>query len=377
MNNNTPLFTEKTYDEAMRPLINYEGDDAYVKGDIYSMINGGDVYNYARNYNAYKNALEDAKANDNDNFWSGIGDFFVGKSAERQKADLADEYLKAFSSNPFAFDSGSYNNAAGGIKTDADLDRGTFINGGLLGALINPITQTFKAGADLAGGIGGSIGGDEHAWDAWNERDHLSDLGALASSALTFTGVGNLARGASLGAKVGAGALVNGLQSGAYNLYENGQNTDLGNLAGDMAFGAAIGGAIPVAGNAIGNIARRGAAKSVNKALRNAGFGSNLSNASMYAAGQNVLGDQYQALLSQANSGIRNKLTNFATGALPNSRLGKAAAIGGGTALGGFGLSKLFGGNNTQQIVNDIKLGGEYLPDEDLAALYNYYGIGG
>lgn len=375
--NNTPLFTEKSYDEAMRPLINYDGDDNYVKGSIYALQNGGDPFKYASNYNAYKNALEDAKANDNDNFWTGIGDFFVGKSAERQKADLADEYLKAYSSNPFAFDSGSYNNAAGSIKTDADLERGTFINGGLLGALINPITQTGKALADLGVGVGGSIGGDEHAWDAWNKRDHLSDLGALANTALTFTGVGNLARGASLGAKIGAGALISGLQNGAYNLYENGQNVNLGDLAGDMAFGAAIGGAIPVAGNAIGNIAQRGAVKSVNNALRNAGFGSNLGNASMYAAGQNVLGDQYQALLKQANSGIRNKLANFATGTLPNSRLGKAAAIGGGAALGGYGLSKLFGGNNTQQIVNDIKLGGEYLPDEDLAALYNYYGIGG
>lgn len=344
------LFTEKSYDEAMRPLINYDGDDNYVKGSIYAMANGGDPFKYAQNYNAYKTALEDAKANDNDNFWSGIGDFFVGKSAERQKADLADEYLKAYSSNPFAFDSGSYNDAGGKIKTDADLDRGTFINGGLLGALINPITQTVKAGVDLGAGIGGN-------WDAWNKRDHLSDLGALANTALTFTGVGNLARSASLGAKVGAGALNNAIQSGAYNLYQNGQNTDLGNLAGDMAFGAVIGGAIPVAGNAIGNIAQRGAVKSVNNALRNAGFGSNLSNAGMYAAGQNVLGDQYQALLKQANSGIRNKLTNFATGALPNSRLGKAAAIGGGTALGGFGLSKLFGGGQ-QDDYNNYYYGG-------------------
>ena len=371
------LFTEKTYDEAMRPLINYEGDDAYVKGDIYSMLNGGDLYDYARNYNVYKNALEDAKANDNDNFWSGIGDFFVGKSAERQKADLADEYLKAYQSNPFMFDSGSYNNAAGGIKTDADLDRGTFINGGLLGALINPLTQTAKAGVDLASGVGGSIGGDEHAWDAWNKRDHWSDLGALANTALTFTGLGNLARTAPLASKIAAGAAMGGAQNAAFNLWQNGSDAQIGDVLGDAAFGAAIGGAIPVAGNAIGNIAQRGAVKNVNNALRKSGFGSNLGDAGMYAAGQNVLGDQYQALLKQSNSGICNKLTNFATGALPNSRLGKMAAIGGGTALGGYGLSKLFGGNNTQQMINDIKLGGEYLSDEDLAALYNYYGIGG
>jgi hypothetical protein len=59
-------------------------------------------------------------------------------------------------------------------------------------------------------------------------------------------------------------------------------------------------------------------------------------------------------------------MTNFATGALPNSRLGKMAAIGGGTALGGYGLSKMLGGSGNNQ----------QLSDEDLAALYNYYGGG-
>lgn len=320
------LFTEKTYDEAMRPLINYEGDDAYVKGDIYSMLNGGDLYGYARNYNAYKNALEDAKANDNDNFWSGIGDFFVGKSAERQKADLADEYVKAYQSNPFMFDSGSYNNAAGGVKTDTDIDRGTFINGGILGALINPITQTVKAGVDLGAGIGGN-------WDAWNKRDHLSDLGALANTALTFTGAGNLARGASLGAKIGAGALVGGLQNGAYNLYQNGQNTNLGNLAGDMAFGAAVGGAIPVAGNALGNITTKGAQRIVDSGLvRN---------------GLNLSDDAYMAAIKNAKSGVKGGLMSFGAGLMPQTKLGKATAIGSGAALGGLTLSNLLGGRQS------------------------------
>ena len=327
------LFTEKTYDEAMRPLINYEGDDAYVKGDIYSMLNGGDLYGYARNYNAYKNALEDAKANDNDNFWSGIGDFFVGKSAERQKADLADEYLKAYQSNPFMFDSGSYNNAAGGIKTDADLDRGTFINGGLLGALINPITQTVKAGVDLGAGAIGSMNGDENAWDAWNKRDHLSDLGALANTALTFTGMGNLARGASLGAKVGAGALIGGLQNGAYNLYQNGQNTNLGDLAGDMAFGAAIGGAVPVAGNALGNITAKGAQRIVDSGLARNGL--------------NLPDDAYMAAINGAKSGVKGGLMSFGAGLMPQTKLGKAAALGGGAALGGLTLSNLLGGGQS------------------------------
>ncbi len=336
---NTPLFTEKSYDEAIRPLANYTGDDSYVKGSIYALQNGGDLYKYASNYNAYKNALEDAKANDNDNFWSGVGDFFVGKSAERQKADLADEYLKAFSSNPYLFDSGSYNDTAGKIKTDADANRGTFFNGGLLGALINPITQTVKAGVDLGAGIGGSIGGDEHAWDAWNSRDHLSDLGALANTALTFTGAGNLARGATLGAKIGAGALIGGLQNGAYNLYQNGQNTNLGDLMGDVAFGAGIGGAIPLAGNALGNIATKGAQRIVDSGLARTGL--------------NLSDDAYMAAINNAKSGIRGGLTSFGAGLMPTTKLGKAAALGGGAALGGLTLSNLLGGGNQSDEYNN------------------------
>lgn len=334
-----PLYTEKTYDEMIRPLAGYNGDNAFVKSQIYALANGNnDFYNYKNNYNAYQNALETAKANDNDNFWSGIGDFFVGKNLDRQRADLADQYIDAYSANPFMFDSGSYNDKIGQLKTDADSDRGTFIDGGLLGALINPLTQTVKAGADLAGGIGGSIGGDEHAWDAWNKRDHLSDLGALANTALTFTGAGNLARGASLGAKVGAGALIGGLQNGAYNLYQNGQNTDLGNLAGDMAFGAAISGAIPVAGNALGNISTRGAQRLVDSAIARNGL--------------DLTGDAYMSAINNAKHGLRGGLISFGAGMIPQTRLGKAAAIGGGAALGGMTLSNLLGGGQQNDYNN-------------------------
>ena len=231
---------------------------------------------------------------------------------------------------------------------------------GIIGSLINPVGQVASLGGDLAYGIGT---GD---WSNASKRDYVSDLGALANTALTFSGAGNLARTAPLASKIAAGAAMGGAQNAAFNLWQNGYDTQLGDVLGDTAFGAAIGGAIPIAGNAIGNITQRGAVKNVNNALRKAGFGGNLSDAGMYAAGQNVLGDQYQALLSQANNGVRNKLTNFATGALPNSRLGKMAAIGGGTALGGYGLSKMLGGSGNDQ----------QLSDEELAALYNYYGGG-
>ena len=334
----SPLYTEKTYDEIIKPFANYSGDNAFVKSQIYAMQNGGNLYDYKNNYNAYQNALETAKANDNDNFWSGVGDFFVGKNLDRQRADLADQFVDAYSANPFMFDSGSYNDAIGQVKTDADSDRGTYIDGGILGALINPITQVGKAAWDLGGGVVGSMNGDQKAWDAWNKRDHLSDLGALANTALSFSGVGNLARGASLGAKVGAGALIGGLQNGAYNLYQNGKNTDLGNLAGDMAFGAAIGGAIPVAGNALGNISTKGAQRLVDSAIARNGL--------------DLTGDAYMSAINNAKHGLRGGLTSFGAGLIPTTKLGKAAALGGGAALGGLTLSNLIGGGQSDDPYN-------------------------
>ena len=91
-----PLYTEKSREEALRPLAQYNGDDTFVKGQIYSMGNGGDMYNYSNNLKSYNKALEDAKANDNDNFFTGIGDLFVGRGADKLKADMADEYVKAY-----------------------------------------------------------------------------------------------------------------------------------------------------------------------------------------------------------------------------------------------------------------------------------------
>lgn len=337
-----PLYKEKTYEEMIDPIINYSGDNPFVKSQIYSMAAGGDQYEYKKNYNAYKQALEAAKANDNDNFWSGIGDFFVGKDTARQKADLADQFIEAYANNPFVFDTGAYNEANKNIKSDYDLDRGTFINGGILGALINPITQTAKAGVDLASGIGGN-------WEDWNKRDHLSDLGALGTTALTLSGVGNLASGASLGAKMGIGALNGALGNAAYNLYENGQNTNAGNLLGDAAFGAAFGAALPAAGNALGKITNRGAQRIVDTGMRNAGV--------------NLSDDLYNAAVNQAKSGLRGKATSFGAGLIPNTRLGKIATIGGGTALGGFGLSNLLNSGNQSDTSN-------------ADALYNYYMTG-
>lgn len=256
-----------------------------------------------------------------------------------------------------------YSNNVGDARTtfDSAFKRNKYneLGNGIIGSLLNPVGQVASLAGDLAYGAGT---GD---WKNASKRDYLSDLGALASTALTFTGAGNLARTAPLASKIAAGATMGGAQNAAYNLWQNGSDAQAGDVLGDAAFGAAIGGAIPVVGNAIGNITQRGAVKNVNNALRNAGLGTGMNDASIYAAGKNILGDQYRELLAAANSGARDKIGNFVSGIMPSSRLGKLAAIGGGTAAGGFGLSKLLGGGGQPQMT-----------DAELAALYNYYGGG-
>lgn len=233
-----PLYTEKSREEALRPLAQYSGDDAFVKGQIYSMGNGGDMYRYSNNLKSYNKALEDAKANDNDNFWTGLGDFFVGRGKDKLKADMADQYVSAFSSNPYEFAGDDYNNNAGRIRTEQDFGQGRAFNGGLIGSLINPITQVGKAGADLGAGIGGN-------WDAWNKRDHLSDVGALGETALMFLAPGAGKGANTLGKAIGKNALMGAGYGLAGGLRDMGsKDFDAGQLAMGTALGAGVGGAI-------------------------------------------------------------------------------------------------------------------------------------
>ena len=219
---------------------------------------------------------------------------------------------------------------------------------GIIGSLINPVGQVASLGGDLLYGAGT---GD---WSNAAKRDYVSDLGALANTALTFTGAGNLARTAPLASKIAAGAAMGGAQNAAFNLWQNGSDAKIGDVLGDAAFGAAIGGAMPAVGNALGNITTRGAQRIVDKGLQNAGKTPANANA-------------YMSLINNAKSGARGKLLSFGAGIVPQTKLGKAAAIGGGAALGGYGLSKIFGGGGNDQ----------QLSDDDLAALYNYYYGGG
>lgn len=387
------LYTEKTQEEALRPLANYNGDNSYVKGQIYSMTNGGDLYDSARNYNSYKQALEDAKANDNDNFFTGIGDFFVGRSKEKQKADLADEYLKAYSADPFQFSGGSYNDDASKIK-GKDLDKGQILDGGLLGGLINPISQTSKAGYDL---YHGATTGD---WNDWNKRDHWSDVGALGDVVLTAATLGAGTGATTLGKTLAKGALIGGGYGALGSLNEQGKDTwtanGLQNLALSTGIGGVVGGGLSGLGYGINKYANTA------QKMRNP-YTQYMAMAENNKTGQatNLLSDgvggatatgKYtnpkadwvlnrgnlaKTRLGQAAQGIGdtisyNRMTGNTLGnKIANSKIGNAASkvlktragkVGAGVG-GGLLLAKLLGGgSNSNQ-----------LSDEELNELYNYY----
>jgi hypothetical protein len=259
------LYTEKSYREMVNPLINYAGDKDLVKSQIYAMGKGdSDMYKYRNNLQDYNRAIEAGKKNDSDNFFTGIGDFLFGRGTDALRADLSDEYTKAYAANPYEFSGKQYNEDINRTKSEQDFDKGTVFSGGLLGGLLNPITQTAKAGIDLGRGVAGSIAGDKNAWDAWNKRDWLSDLGALGETALTvvptvrgITGAGKAAAtGAkTLGKTIGKGAAMGAGYGLSGGLREMGaKDFNLGNLALGTAVGAGFGGALSGMGYGLGKV---------------------------------------------------------------------------------------------------------------------------
>lgn len=354
---------------------------------------------YDEAVNPYKEAYKAAEQNVHDQYASAFDD----SNFYNQNKDLFAEVEKEMPGFTDSFLQGTYGkglqdrmDTAQAAADEAYRQYGAakrankynVVGNGLLGTLLSPVigvadmtgdllSSGAQSAANLASGItsgdwdkyGNTNRYNEVDSDGHKVNDFTQDIGTLFNAALMGTGVGNLGRAASLGAKALAGAGLGAGQSIASDLQYGGEYTDLGSLGSNALFSGLLGGALPIAGNAIGNITQRGAVKSVNNALRNAGFGGNLDDASMYVAGQNVLGDQYQALLGQANSGLRNKLTNFATGILPRSTAGRVALGAGAAGLGGYGLSRAMSGNSGAQAQ-----GQDMLTDEELAALYSAYG---
>lgn len=204
-----------------------------------------------------------------------------------------------------------YQSGVGAVRGLKDIP----LAGGILYELLAPVAQTAAAGRDLGSGVTGD-------WTNWNNRDHLSDLGAAAETGLNLMTGGTLGSGASLGAKAGKMALTSAASGAASTLREHGSNATMGDIASNAALSGAIGGAIPVVGAGLGKVgnslAKRGVAN---------GAAATASKA------------------SQIGQGIKSFI--------PKTKLGKGAALAAG-AGGAIGLGNLLG-NGGQQ--NDVYSG--------------------
>ena len=347
---------------------------------------------YDEAVNPYKEAYKAAEQNVHDQYASAFDD----AEFYRQNKDLFAEMEKEMPGFTDSFLQDTYGQ---GLQNRMDTARAAadeaydqygavkrankynVIGNGLLGSLLSPVigvadmtgdllTSGAQSAANIASGI--STGdwdkyGNTNRYakvdsDGHRENEFLQDVGTLGNFALSAGGLGNLGSGASTAMKALTGAGIGAAQSAAYDLQQGGEYTDLGTLGQNMLFSGAIGGAIPIAGGLANNLATRGAARNVNNALRNAGFG----DWSMQEA-MDQLGDQYQDLIRAANTGARNKVANFATGILPESSLARAALGVGAAGLGGYGLSSALSSNQDQNSQNALS-------DDELAALYSVYG---
>lgn len=216
-----------------------------------------------------------------------------------------------------------------------------YFGNGLLGMLLNPIGQTATAGYDLATGN-------------YEDRDAISDLGALGETALTFLpGVGLAGKGAkAFGSVKGMAGLGAGF--GAANaLKEGGSDTNFGDVLNQAGTGALFGGGIGFAGNKLGGMMRnRGANNIVGKYMAE-----NPTGAKAFLE-NNMTGQLRNQVAKQPNFlGNHGSLYGNALGSLvPKSTFGKVA-VGGAGLYGGM---QLMGG------------GGE--PDPMMAGGYDPYG---
>ena len=188
--------------------------------------------------------------------------------------------------------------------------------GGLVNYRVEPIAQTAGASQALNAGIGS---GD---WKRWNERDKLSDIGAVGQT------VANVATPLIAPSSITAGAVSGGLDNLFNTMREEGQNTNLGNLLSSAATGAAFGAAIPAAGKVANKIGQRGTNYLANQAL-SSGLAQDANMASQIAKNTSSLTKARAAFSS-----------------LP--KWGKAGLVGG-TAAGGVALANLLGNRDANQ----------------------------
>lgn len=230
-----------------------------------------------------------------------------------------------------------------------------YFGNGMLGMLLNPIGQTATAGYDLATGN-------------YEDRDAISDLGALGETALTFLpGAGLAGKGANIfGSVKGMAGLGAGF--GAANaLREGGSDTNFRDVLSSAGTNALFGGGIGLATNKLGGMMRnRGADNIVGKYMAENPVDTKaiLEN--------NMTGQLRNQVLKQPDSlGNYGGLYGNALGSLvPKSNFGKVAA--GGAGL--YGGMQLMGGGGEP----DPMMAGGYDPNganyDPYGANYDQYG---
>lgn len=254
----------------------------------------------------------------------------AGAAGNISASDLGDYLSSVSSANTQAMNTGT--GAVAGLNNIP-------VVGGILNYLTAPVAQLAGAGRDLQTGVQGD-------WNRWNQRDHVSDAAALGKVGLEALTAG-MGTPATVGAKVGFGMATGAADNALDTVREQGSNLNAGDLLQSAGIGAAFGGAIPLAGAGLkkagSNLAARGA-----NVLNNAGVDpSKVAKSTQVGIGLRNLG----------TSGV-NRFRNLTTP--------QKALMLGGAGAGTIGIANLLNRNNQQS----------QLSDEDLAALYNYYGVG-
>lgn len=301
-----------------------------------------------RNKSAYQNALNQAKSDYANADWLTKLTSGITENNYLKRHGFNDELQQAASTGQLS--SSDLHNYLSGVERNLtdDMERGTGavsalnnipVVGGILNYLTAPVAQLAGAGRALQAGVQGD-------WNRWNQRDHVSDAAALGKVGLEALTAG-IGTPAALGSKVGFGMATGAADNALDTIREQGGNVNAGDLLKSAGVGAAFGGAIPLAGAGLkkagSNLATRGA-----NVLNNAGIDpSSVAKSTQVGLGLRNLGA----------SGV-NRFRNLTTP--------QKALMLGGAGSGTIGIANLLNRNNQQP----------QLSDEDLAALYNYYGVG-
>lgn len=261
------------------------------------------------------------------------------ESLDRAKqAEVANTYNQMVNNSKMATQ--QYGGLYDVYNQEEEANKHNYFGNGLLGMLLNPIGQTVTAGYDLATGN-------------YEGRDAMSDLGALGTTALSFTPVGGAGKlFGSVKGMAGLGAGIGATES----LRENGSNSNFGDILKNAAIGGAFGGGTGAIGNKMGGyLTKKGADNIVNKTMaKSAGLTNKFAeNPGMRDKMVNAYATNPTLAKTAGFGGLyKNGLENI----LPKNKYARYGMYGGGGLLG----MKLLGG------------GGE--PDPMMASEYDPYG---